>query len=157
MPLTPFKIVTRISGIIVAGLSLYYLKNLETIGCKCAMNYKRTYIMSFHIFSLTFAAASLLSGNRVAEYIKSSSYAVPIVLGLVVAAITNIVFTLMYIEELKKDNCECSESVFRTMMYILSIISAAMWGLILIGAIILYELAISMPKAPTLKISKGKK
>ena len=157
MPLTPFKIGTQIGGLTVAGLSLYYLKNLETIGCKCAMNYKRTYIIFFHIFNIVFGLAQLLSGGKLAEYIVKSAYAVPFVLALVVAAITNIVFTLMYIEELKKDNCECSESVFRTMMYILSIIGAVTWAVALIGAIILYELVMSMPKAPTLKSSKGKK
>ena len=121
------------------------------------MNYKRTYIMSFYIFNIVFGVAQLLSGGMLIDYIKTSPYVVPIVLVLVIATITNIVFTLMYIEELKKDNCECSESVFRTMMYILSIISAAMWTLILFFGLILYELSTTMPTAPTLKSSKVKK
>ena len=92
--------------------------------------------MSYHIFSLAFGAASLLSGNRVAEYIVESRYAIPFVSVLVIAIITNTIFTLMYIQELEKDNCECSESVLRTMMYILSLISAATWGLLLLFALI---------------------
>ena len=100
--------------------------------------------MSFHIFGLAFGAANLLTGNGVAEYIVGSRYAIPVVLMLTVAIITNVVFTLMYVEELKKDNCDCSESVFRTMMYILSIISAITWGLvillgIIVGGIILID------------------
>ena len=123
------------------------------------MNYKRTYIMSFHIFNLAFGAANLLTGNRVAEYIVGSRYATPVVLMVTVAIITNIVFTLMYVEELKKDNCECSESVFRTMMYILSIISAAVWGLTILLGLMFGGLIMSLPKVPvlTLKSSKGKK
>jgi hypothetical protein len=159
MPLTPFEIGTQIGGLTVAGLSLYYLKHLETIGCKCSMNYKRTYIMFYHIFGLVFGSAQLLSGGKLAEYIVESRYAIPFVSILAVAAITNIVFTLMYIEELKKDNCECSESVFRTMMYILSIIGAVTWGLALLLGLIFGGLIMSMPKikVPTLQNSKGKK
>jgi hypothetical protein len=146
MPLTPFEIGTQIGGLTVAGLSLYYLKHLETIGCKCSMNYKRTYIMFYHIFGLVFGSAQLLSGGKLVEYIVESRYAMPFLSVLVIAIITNIVFTLMYIEELKKDNCECSESVFRTMMYILSILAAALWGLILFFGLMLGGLIASMPK-----------
>ena len=115
--------------------------------------------MYYHIFGLVFGSASLLSGGKLAEYIVESRYAIPFVSILAVAAITNIVFTLMYIEELKKDNCECSESVFRTMMYILSIIGAVTWGLALLLGLIFGGLIMSMPKikVPTLQNSKGKK
>ena len=141
---------------VIPVLIIYYLKNLETIGCKCAMNYKRTYIMYYTIFNVVFGLSNLLSGGRVNDYIIKSPYGVPIVSVLAAAVITNIVFTLMYIEELKKDNCECSESVFRTMMYILSIIAAAVWGLTLVFGLMLGGLIASMPmpKVPTLK---GKK
>ena len=144
MPQTPFEIGTMLLSMVFTGSIVYYLKHLETIGCKCAMNYKRTYIMFFHIFGLAFGAANLLSGNGVAEYIAKSSFVMPILSVLVLAVITNVVFTLMYVEELKKDNCDCSESVFRTMMYILSIISAITWGLvillgIIVGGIILID------------------
>jgi hypothetical protein len=45
------------------------------------------------------------------------------------------------------------------MMYILSIISAAVWGLTILLGIIFGGLILSMPKiqVPTLKSSKGKK
>jgi hypothetical protein len=159
MSQTPFEIGTMLLSMVLTGSIVYYLKNLETIGCKCAMNYKRTYIMSFHIFGLAFGAASLLSGGKLPEYIGKSAAAVPIISILLIAIITNVVFTLMYVEELKKDNCECSESVFRTMMYILSIISAVTWGLALLLGLMLGGLIMSMPKIqiPTLKNSKGKK
>lgn len=156
MPQTPFNFLLTLLSMVIPVLIIYYLKNLETIGCKCAMNYKRTYIMYFTIFNLVFGLSNLLSGGRVNDYIVKSPYGVPIVSVLAAAVITNIVFTLMYIEELKKDNCECSESVFRTMMYIVSIIAAAVWGLILLSAIMLGGLVISMPmpNVPTLKAKK---
>ena len=39
-----------------------------------------------------------------------------------VISITNYVFTIQYVQQMKKENCNCSESVYRTMMYIFSII-----------------------------------
>lgn len=115
--------------------------------------------MSYHIFALVIGSATLLSGDKILEYIAKSSLAIPVILLLTVAAITNVVFTLMYVEELKKDNCECSESVFRTMMYILSIINAVTLGLFLLLLLMMGGLIMSLPeiKVPTLKSSKGKK
>jgi hypothetical protein len=162
MPLTPFQIGTQVLGMGFAGAIIYYLKQLETIGCKCSMNYKRTYIMYYHIFSIAVGFITLLSGisgGNIAEYIAKTSFAIPLIVLLTTAGITNVVFTLMYVEELKKDNCECSESVFRTMMYILSIIAVVTWVLILLLGIALGGVIMSMPKIqiPTLKSGKGKK
>ena len=102
--------------------------------------------MYFHIFSLAVGAANLLSGNGVSEYIAKSSFVMPILSVLVLAIITNTVFTLQYVEELKKDNCDCSESVFRTMMYILSIISAVTWSLIILAGLMVGSLFLSSKK-----------
>ena len=159
MPYSSYQFGIMSLSMVIPGLILYYLKNLETIGCKCAMNYKRTYIMFYAIFGLAFGASNLLSGGRVTDYITESPFAIPLLFVLAAAGIANIVLTLMYVEELKKDNCECSESVFRTMMYILSIIGAAVWGLtILLGLMLGFMVAsMPMPKAPTLKSAKGKK
>ena len=159
MPYSAFEFGIMSLSMVMPALILYYLKKLEAIGCKCAMNYKRTYIMHYTIFNLGFGAASLVSGGRLIDYIEKSSFAIPIILVLAVAGITNIVFTLMYVEELKKDNCECSESVFRTMMYILSIIGAVVWGLVIVLLLMLGYMVGSLREiqVPTLKSSKGKK
>lgn len=141
---------------VLTGLILYYLKHLETIGCKCAMNYKRTYIIYFHIFSLALGAADLLSGNAVTEYIAKSSFAIRFIFVVASLAITNIVFTLQYVEELKKDNCDCSESVFRTMMYILSIISAVTWSLIILAGLMVGSLFLSVKDSMVKKIKSKK-
>ena len=34
-------------SVIVSSLILYYLKQLENIGCKCALNFKHDYIFYF--------------------------------------------------------------------------------------------------------------
>ena len=162
MPVSLFQIGANLFSMGLIGLIIYYLKHLETIGCKCAMNYKRTYIMSYQIFALAFGVGTLLSGNKMVEYIVETSYAVPFLILLAVAAITNIVFTLMYVEELKKENCDCSESVFRTMMYIISIIQAATLGLtilfgIIVGGLFMSIKSIAMPLIARNISLKGKR
>jgi hypothetical protein len=154
MPYSAFEFGTMSVSMVLSGLILYYLKHLETIGCKCAMNYKRTYIIYFHIFSLAVGAANLLSGNAVTEYIAKSSFVIPYILASLV--ITNTVFTLQYVEELKKDNCDCSESVFRTMMYILSIISAVTWSLIILAGLMVGSLFLSVKDSMVKKIKSKK-
>lgn len=156
MPYSAFQFGTMSVSMVLTGLILYYLKHLETIGCKCAMNYKRTYIMYFHIFSLVFGAANLLLGNGVSEYIAKSSFAIPFIFVVASLIITNIVFTLQYVEKLKKDNCDCSESVFRTMMYILSIISAVTWSLIILAGLMIGSLFLTV-KDSMVKNIKSKK
>lgn len=126
MPTTPLlHNAYLVISIILSSLIIYYLKNLETIGCACAMDYKRTYIMSFQIFIIfigllgVFINLDRLYKNNVVHLI------------FMLISITNYVFTIQYVHQMKKENCNCSESVYRTMMYILSIIYLLTIALIL--------------------------
>lgn len=130
-------VIALLIGMSLQGCIIYYLNNLQTIGCECAMNNKRTFIFGYAIFSLLFGVPQLFTKdltNYLAKYPVAA-------LGVLVLAISNIVVTLLYIEEIKKANCKCSESVFRDMMYYLAIINACIFGLmILIGIYGLYML-----------------
>jgi hypothetical protein len=116
MPRTPLHNAFIGIGIVLSSLIIYYLKNLETIGCACAMDYKRTYILFYHVLSIfigicgVFINLDILRKSNVVQLI------------FMVISITNYVFTIQYVQQMKKENCNCSESVYRTMMYILSII-----------------------------------
>jgi len=114
------------------GCIIYYLNNLSTIGCDCAINYKRHYIFAFTIFSLFFSSANLLLSNKIRNYLEKT----PVLL----------VFTLLYIDEVKKANCDCSESVFRDMMFVLSIIQACMYGITFLSSLYITFLFASLSK-----------
>ena len=60
--------------------------------------------------------------------------------------LVNIVFTIQYVDEMQKINCDCSESVYRTMMYILAIINACVWGLSILIFIYLFYIINSSSK-----------
>jgi len=130
-------VIALLIGMSLQGCIIYYLNNLKTIGCECAMNDKRTFIFGYSIFSLLIGVPQLFT-KSVTNYLAKYQVAG---LGLLVLAISNIVITLLYIEDIKKENCKCSESVFRDMMYYLAIINACIFGLmILVGIYGLYML-----------------
>jgi hypothetical protein len=107
-------------SIFLAILIIYYLKRLETIKCDCALNFKRNYILAFTSLSLLLSISNFLfKGYKI--YIK---ILLLIYIPLIIASITNIIFTIQYVSELKKTKCECSESVTREIMFIVSILRA---------------------------------
>jgi hypothetical protein len=51
----------------------------------------------------------------------------------VTALIFNIVYTIQYVNEMKRINCDCSKSFYRELMYILAILQASVWILLLLS------------------------
>jgi len=63
-----------------------------------------------------------------------------------VAFVINIVFVYQYIKRLKDKKCECSESGYRTVLYVENIINICLMTMGAIGVIYVYTiLARSMP------------
>ena len=60
----------------------------------------------------------------------------PIAILLLIGGIINVVYTIQFVEDMKKKNCNCSKSVFREMMFILAILQAISWIFLIILLII---------------------
>jgi len=116
-------------------LIIYYLKNLENIGCKCALNFKHDYILYFTSFVILFGFLNLLFNGLRMFRIFTFIIAIP----YIIAAIVNLVFTIQYVNEMTKINCDCSESVLRTLMYFLAIINVCAWIILLILIIFIFK------------------
>lgn len=128
-----FKI-PQLLGLFFSGCIIYYLSYLKTIGCFCAMNDKRTYIYFytwFIIFFNIFAMSSYYSISFLRKYLL-------ITYVLIMASILNIIFTLQYIEELKKNNCNCSKSIIRDIMFIVSTIRLFVWIILFLLIFVLF-------------------
>ena len=124
-------------NVIISSCIIYYLKQLETIGCKCALNFKHDYIFYFTCINLFFATMNILIGFTTIYRMFMLIAFIP----LLIAGIVNVVFTIQYVNEVKEKNCDCSKSFYRDMMYILAIINASVWillFLILIPMILMY-------------------
>jgi len=135
-------------GITLSSLIIYYLNNLKTIGCACALNYKRDYIMGFSgiLIAMNLAAVVVGGSHKLAAVYMKYPVLYGFLVALTIGAIVNIVFTLQYVEEMKRINCDCSESVYRDMMFILAIIQAASYGIIAILAAYLGYSAVTAMK-----------
>jgi hypothetical protein len=118
-----------IINVAILSSIIYYLKRLETIGCKCALNFKHHYIFYFTCFMLLFSVLNYgLIGVPAYRLFRLYIY-VP----YVIAAIINIIYTIQYVNEMKRLNCDCSKSFYRELMYILAILQACVWILLLLS------------------------
>ena len=109
-------------------LILNYLIKLEQDGCKCAMDYKRTYIVAFMIINFMITFISLFSDIFINPTPAVNLFL--IILGI--GSIINIVFIIQYVIMLKNKQCNCAESVYRDIMYYWSIIDAILLGMIVL-------------------------
>lgn len=108
-------------------LIIRYLFQLEEQGCFCALTNQRTYILSFlvlnfivsllHVFTNVFEKA----GDNMLGSLFMSLYSI--------AGVANIFFIIQYVNQLKARQCECSESVYRDMMYVFALMDAIVLGM----------------------------
>lgn len=118
---------------IVSSLILYYLKQLENIGCKCSLNFKHDYIFYFTIVNLCYVIVNATIGELSVIRMMRLIIGIPIL----IASFVNLIFTIQYIDDLRQKNCDCSESIIREGMYILAIINLCSMLIILLFLIIL--------------------
>ena len=65
----------------------------------------------------------------------------PLAILLLIGGVINVVYTIQFVQDMKKKNCECSKSVFREMMFILAILQAISWIflILLLAVAIIYR------------------
>lgn len=118
-------------GVVLSSLIIYYVTSLEKIGCECSMGYKRTYILGYSAVAIVYGLfMSIVGADKVTPILFKNTLLLALFALVGVAGIVNMVFTLMFVEEMKKKNCDCSESVYRDMMYVLAILQAISVGLV---------------------------
>ena len=136
-------IIEYLFGLVITGVIIVYLIRLEKIGCKCAMDFKRNYIIYYHIFDIILYSSIILSQGKLLEYLLDSPYFTPIFSAYVIATLVNIIFSLLYIGEMIIKKCKCSESNVREMILILN----AIYVMVIIGT------SLSMLAAYSIKVA----
>lgn len=109
---------------------LVYLLKLEKTGCKCALTWRRQFIIVYIIVVLTYNV--FLIG-----YPKLGQHVV-VMLTMTIMLLMFIVFTLQYITELKRTKCECSEDSARTVLQYYAILTAIVMGIALLTLIAIF-------------------
>jgi hypothetical protein len=126
-----FELLSNIIFIIFWFIVLKYIKDLETY-CKCSDNWKRDFIKYSLIIFIIFLLIKLINFKKLYQINK-------IILTLVI--LLNFIFTfivLIYINELKENECKCSESDVRTILEIINYIRLFIMFIGLLSFIYLY-------------------
>jgi hypothetical protein len=145
-----YQFATPVIGLIFSGLIIYYLRHLEQLGCLCAMTSQRNYIYYYTIVLFVFNVVNMfLLPNMNKNTVKPFAMIMgPIAILLLIGGVINVVYTIQFVQDMKKKNCECSKSVFREMMFILAILQVLSW----LFLILLLIVAIVYSKGNTMKL-----
>ena len=147
--------------LLLQGFIINYLFQLEKTGCECAMDYKRTYILSYLVINMVFVVLSMFS--NILKYTSNNKVGSFLLSLYSVGGLLNIAFIIEYVNMLKAKKCNCSESVYRDLMYVFAIIDALVLGLAVLIAvyIILFSAKVNGGKGgkggKVSKVSKGRK
>jgi hypothetical protein len=127
--------------IIINVFALMWIYHLEEIACKCSENWKRDYIkyflyvffamVIFRMIAILFTGRSLLRQNMLLTSIMFLYYGF---------SIANMFIAIIYINELKSINCECSEDIRREVYFYYNIVRLALFGimiLLLLGGLLM--------------------
>ena len=134
--------------VVIQALIVHYLMRLEKIGCECAMDWRRNYIMFFFVITILYVASAFFISRETLPILQVI---------ITVFGLLNVVFTLQYVHKLKKEKCECSVSIYREVMMVVAIFNAVMYSLLLTLIIFFLFTMISYAKAASNGVASGKK
>lgn len=119
------NIIVHIINVLCASIIVYYLLYLKKIDCKCSINYKNHYILGFNIILVFYSLFFIFTKYNAEKF--------PIIgLLLFLGEIFSVIFTILFVNDLKNQNCNCSVSFMRTLMYILAIIQVCIFIILLL-------------------------
>jgi len=110
-----------IINLFVSGTIMYYLHYLESIQCKCSLTFQRNYIYYYTIAIFVINALSICFQQKLKDL---ALVMLPVSIFLLIAGVINIIYTFEYVNDMKKQNCKCSESIIRDLMFIVAILQS---------------------------------
>ena len=119
--------ISTIIQVFLFGYILASIYKLEASGCKCAPDWRRTYILVYSAFAVVVAVGELIlltSNWKVALGVRSMLNLVTI--------LALIVFTycaITYANRLKTEKCRCSSDLTNEVLYLVGLINAAVLSL----------------------------
>jgi len=130
-------LISYVTGTTFPIINIYYLYSLERLGCQCSLTAKRTYILGFNFFLIAYALFTIAMGgaNSVIAFYNKYPWLHLVFFLFIIATVVNVAFTIEFINEMKRENCTCSDSVFKDIMYVIAIIQAVTWSIL--GLVIL--------------------
>ncbi len=119
-----WEVIFILLAIVINSYILRYLYFLEKNGCKCALNWRRTFIMFFIGISLVLSLLSLFNIDILTSSIILTLFAI--------LSIANVVIILQYIHMLKEEKCKCSADLAREILQFIAALYAFFYIMLLI-------------------------
>jgi hypothetical protein len=113
----------------LSSVNVYYLHSLERLGCQCSLTGKRAYILGFNLFTIALGLFSIFIGGNKALSRIFLTYPL-LYIALLVATLVNVAFTIQFVNEMKRENCACSDSIFKDVLYVLALMQAITWSIL---------------------------
>jgi len=143
-----------IINLFIGGTIIYYLYYLENIGCKCSLTFQRNYIYYYTITIFIFNLLSILFRDKLKSLKINFNFLLFLPIIIVIAGIVNIVYTIEYVNDMKKQNCKCSESFIRDLMFIIAILQISAFVIVILTIASIVSFKIDLNKY-ILRISKS--
>jgi len=149
--MTTISYISPVINIFISGTIIYYLHYLEKINCKCSLVFQRNYIYYYTIAIFIINTTSIFFQNKLNDL---SIVLLPFSIILLIAGIINIVYTIEYVNDMKKQNCKCSDSIVRDLMFILAILQSFVIILFFLTVISIFLFKINLPQVRKLSLKK---
>lgn len=113
---------------------IYYLNQLDTSGCQCAMGWQRKFILIYTYVSIALSSLALICIGLFPDYINDIVsrllyIVLPALIIYIFASVFYTIVTIDYVTNLKNKECRCSDKPGRTVMLIISIVSIVVYTL----------------------------
>ena len=129
--------------LLITGTILYYLNYLKTIDCKCSLTFQRNYIFYYTVVLFVMNLLTICFQEKLKEL---ALIILPFSIILLIAGIINIVYTIEYVQDMKKQNCKCSESIIRDLMFIFAILQSFVISIFFLTILSIFIFKINLPK-----------
>jgi hypothetical protein len=120
-----------------------FLNYLEKIDCKCSLTFQRNYIYYYTLIIFIINAVTIFFQEKLKEM---SLVILPFSIMLLIAGIINIIYTFEYVNDMKKQNCKCSESIVRDLMFIFAILQSFVIIIFFLTIISIFVFKVKLPK-----------
>ena len=145
-----FNIILGLIGISINISAILWIYKLENIDCKCSNNWMRIYIKYYLHVIIPIMVISLFMhiylyvNNMIYTDIRSNLLSLYffIIGGFNIFGFINIIISIIFINQLKEINCNCSEDIKREVYYIYNIIMASLICLTILMLLMTIPLAI---------------
>jgi hypothetical protein len=137
-----FIVILYIVLISINYMALMWIQKLDEINCECSKSWMHTYIKYFlYTYFIIMAIAIMINlylflsetSPAQSDVFKMFGY---VLMVFNIFGIANVVIALIYIDKLKRINCECSEDVKREIYWYYNIIMASLISFVVLLSII---------------------